>query len=521
MTHRTLDPGRRAVLGALAAAGALGALPAFAAIQPPRFRADPFVLGVASGSPAPEGFVLWTRLVDSGIDPALGVAVRWEVFEDGSPRTIVASGETEAVAALGHAVHVEVAGLKPDRWYGYRFMAGSAVSPVGRTRTLPAPDAVVNRLRFAYACCQKWESGYYAAYRHMAAEQLDLVLFLGDYIYEGASRGGVRPHALPTAQTLQDYRARYALHRSDPDLQRMHAACPWLVTWDDHEVENNYADLRSSIGTRNFGARRAAGYQAFYEHMPLRAATMVAGLQGLGAGRELRIYGQLNFGKLARINVLDDRQYRDTPLCREKQDGPFAQLCSQAPGDGRSLLGVAQEKWLAQSMGEAARQRIGWNFIAQQTVFTPRNYDQGPGRRFSQDSWDGYPTARERLLADLAAQKPANPILLGGDIHQNWVANVHARPYDVRSPIVASEFCGTSITSPSGVAPERAAALAKRTPHCLLSNVQDRGYGVIEVQPGQATVNLRVVDDVTNRDSKAATLATFVVENGRPQIQRA
>ena len=167
---------------------------------------------------------------------------------------------------------MEVRGLEPDRWYFYRFAAGDAASATGRTRTFPAPDAMVARLRLAYASCQRWEHGYYSAYRHMRAEELDLVLFLGDYIYEYPNAGqAVRKPSGNWVLTLDDYRQRYALHKSDADLQAMHAACPWLVTWDDHEVQNDYAGVSpgySGPPVVDFAARRAAAYQAFYEHMP-------------------------------------------------------------------------------------------------------------------------------------------------------------------------------------------------------------------------------------------------------------
>ena len=320
------NPHRRALLQWLASGAAAASWPERAWSQP-RFDSSPFALGVASGSPTHQGVVLWTRLMQTGLFgrntlPAEPIAVRWEVAHDEAFARIVRKGETLALPELAHSVHTEVDGLDADRWYFYRFRAGEAQSPVGRTRTLPAPDAAVPHLRLAYASCQRWEHGYYGAYRHMREETLDLVLFLGDYIYEYARADNpVRTPPGGVVMTLDDYRARYALHRGEPELQAMHAACPWLVTWDDHEVENDYAGLNPGnrgLPGAEFVARRAAAYQAFYEHMPLRASALTQALAGLAGGAELRLYGQVPFGRLATLYLLDDRQYRDRQACTSR-----------------------------------------------------------------------------------------------------------------------------------------------------------------------------------------------------------
>jgi alkaline phosphatase D len=522
MTLNMVAIDRRKFLGALAAVAAGCLLPGSIAAAQPVLNSYPFLLGVASGSPLSDGFVLWTRLIGDDLAQYNVLDVRWEVFEDARPDAIVAQGRTQALADLAHSVHVEVGGLQPDRWYGYRFMIGDAVSPSGRTRTLPLPDAAVDRLRFAYASCQRWEDGYYAAYRHMLAESLDLVVFVGDYIYEYASRPGntARSHALPYIRTLHDYRARYALYRSDPDLQRMHAACPWLLTWDDHEVENNYAGVLSVEGTVDLAAKRIAAYQAYYEHMPLRACSMIGGLAGLRHEGALKIYNRVDFGRLASFHVLDNRQYRDPPLYGTNPDPRRASVGRSPEVDTRSMLGLEQEQWLDSGLKFAGKRGARWNVIAQQTVFSPRNYQYGPGGEFFYDAWDGYPAARTRLLASLVRHRPGNPIVIGGDIHHNWVANVHQDPYDVRSPVLASEFCGTSISS-RGRSQERVASIAAASPHTLLTNAERRGYGVIELGREKAEVRLRVLDDVKRADADIATLATFRVEDGRPEIIRA
>ncbi|MDM0034579.1 alkaline phosphatase D family protein [Variovorax sp. J22P271] len=487
------------------------------------FARNPFSLGVASGSPAADGFVLWTRVIDPDLDGKSALRIDWEVLESDSPR-VVAKGKALAMPGLAYAVHVEVTGLESDRWYRYRFHAGGAVSEIGRTRTLPDPASNPTRLRFAYASCQRWEDGYYAAYRSMATEELDLVVFVGDYIYEYKSRparDAVRTHHLPEAQTLQDYRDRYALYRSDRLLQKMHATCPWLVTWDDHEVENDYASHYSISGTLDLAARRIAAYQAFYEHMPLRASTLLAGLPGLREEGALRLYQAFDFGRLARLYVLDDRQYRGAPLCGSKPEAPLTEVCQRESTNERTMLGRAQEKWLAQAMEGASRAGTEWNFIFQQTGFTPRNYARGAGKGFSRDGWDGYWPARQRLIDTIVASVIRNPVVIGGDIHRNWVANVHRDPYDVTSTVIASEFCGTSISSRNRSSLDREARIRAANPHCLLTNAERRGYGVVEVTAKRTKVDLRVVEDIKREDSSVSTLSSFVVERDQPRIREA
>jgi alkaline phosphatase D len=242
-------------------------------------------LGVASGTPLPAGVVLWTRLAPDPLDGGgLGpesIPVRWEVAHDEQFAQLARSGTVDAVAADAHSVHVEVTGLEPDRWYFFRFMAGDEVSPTGRTRTAPAATATLDRLRFAFASCHNFEQGFYAAHRHAAdaaEEDPDLVVFLGDYIYESTSSTPLaRSHVGGEARTLAEYRTRHAQYKTDSDLQRLHAAAPWLVTWDDHEVDNNYARNRSENLDPQFMRRRADAYRAYFEHMPLPATARPSG----------------------------------------------------------------------------------------------------------------------------------------------------------------------------------------------------------------------------------------------------
>ena len=490
-------------------------------------RHNPFGLGVASGEPVPDGMVLWTRLLPE--DPADASArwagpltVRWELADDAQFRRIAQRGTATALPELAHSVHVEVSGLQPGRWYHYRFMLGDAVSTVGRTRTAPAPNALEQRLRLVHASCQRWEHGYYAAWRHACADQPDLVLFLGDYLYEYPSprnhAGLARVHGLRLPRSLADYRERYALHKSDPDLQAAHACAPWVVTWDDHEAQNDYAGTHGKEDTPDWLPLRTAAWQAFYEHMPLRAAALNA-----PAFQGLQIYRRLAWGQLARLHVLDARQYRDRQACRPQGSGSAGAVlpasCAELADPRRSLLGWQQEAWLQAGLAQDARTRAArWSVLAQQTLFAPRHYLSGLQ---STDSWDGYPAARGRLLQALAQQPPRNTVLLGGDIHQNYVCNVLAQPDGGGAPILASEFCGTSISSRSGTTQSRLDAIRQHNPHVLLARCEERGYGLSDITPTQWTTELRAVRNPLDAGSDAYTLARFVVEDGRPGPQPA
>jgi alkaline phosphatase D len=522
--HASID--RRRLL-AWAGASAAGVWLPRAAFGQARFGADPFALGVASGSPLHDSVVLWTRLIGSPAK-ALGndaIAVRWEVAHDEQFGRIVQSGQAQALPELAHSVHVEVTGLEPDRWYFYRFMAGDAASAVGRTRTFPAPDAVMQKLRLAYASCQRWEHGYFSAYRHMREENLDAVLFLGDYIYEyPGAVNPVRPTPGGWTISLADYRDRYALHKSEPELQAMHAACPWIVTWDDHEVQNDYAALNPGSGgpdVPDFAARRTAAYQAFYEHMPVRASALTQAVRGLQTGAETRMYSRQRIGRLASLIVLDDRQYRDRHACTAGGKAGSSNVdpaaCPSLSDPARTLLGAAQEKWLDASFAGAAS---GWTIVAQQTLFGQRNLTPGQGRSFWNDGWDGYPAARQRVTDSLARHHVSDPVLLGGDMHENWVGHVKADYDKPESAALGVEFCGTSITSRSG-GNKRMASWLAGNPHFVFGDSERKGYGVAEFTPKQMTATLRVVDDVTKPGTRIETLARFAVEAGRPLIERA
>ena len=487
----------------------------------------PFRLGVASGSPLAHGVVLWTRILsEPGNDaaPAPGpLRVRWEVANDEAFRSIVARGDAIATPQLAHSVHVDVGGLRPDRWYWYRFMLGDAVSPVARTRTAPAADAMPARMRLAYASCQHWEFGEYAAHRHIAAMAPDLVAFLGDYIYEWGPYQAAHPDSPRRSDeslTLADYRARYAQYKADPHLQASHHAAPWIVTWDDHEVANDYADDRDGRLDPAFLQRRAAAYQAFYEHMPVRLTAPPAPVGGFA---HMRIYERYDWGRLARLHVLDDRQYRSHQACAPTGRGGSTSVgaaCRERLEPQRTLLGMEQEAWLAQGL---ASSRARWNILAQQTLMAQCSHAPADGRgegRFWTDGWDGYPAARQRLMRDIARHRPANPVVISGDVHSFFASDLRSdfyRPTSPANPVLASEFCGTSVTSNSRPQARTEQYLAMN-PHIAYGRSDRRGFAVMDLAPDHATVLFQGLENVKSASSAMATLARFMVEDGRPGV---
>lgn len=499
---------RALLLGAAGAAGCSAPLVRYTGADVQRFG-----LGVASGQPHAAGMVLWTRL--TGADLPATVPVQWELAEDEAFRVVVVRGSEDALAQDAHTVHAEPSALKPAREYWYRFTALGQRSATGRTRTAPAPGADVQRFDFAIASCQRWDQGHYAAWRDVAAQNLDAVLFLGDYIYEyGFNPAGARQHLGGKVRTLDDYRNRYALYKGDSHLQAAHASAPWLVVWDDHEVDNDYAGLQGQDLQVNFSAQRAAAYRAYWEHMPLpKAARPVDG--------SMRIYGALDWGRLARILLLDDRQYRDPQVCPGPRKGGSNTLaqsyCPGAADPQRTLLGRAQEDWLAQSWS-ADRP---WNLLAQQTLMAPLDWraPQDAGPAFWTDGWDGYAPARQRLLDVVAQKKLPGVVVLGGDVHANHVARLHADFSRADSAVIASEFCGTSISS-LGLAQERLDRAGPFNPHLLHSRADQRGTMRLTLQPKQLQVELRVVADARVADSPVGSGGRFLVEAGRPGPQR-
>ncbi|MET1027534.1 MAG: alkaline phosphatase D family protein [Dongiaceae bacterium] len=493
---------------------------------------NPFSLGVAAGEPSGDGFVLWTRLAPDPLsaDPAApgGIAaatgdieIAYEIAEDPDLRVIRRGGTVLAEAAYGYSVHLELGGLDPNRPYWYRFNSGGMESRIGKAVTAPAGGQSLDRLRLGVVSCSNYERGYFSAYRHLTDEQPDLVLFLGDYIYEKVMHGGNAAHALRhhsdgvAAATLPHYRNRYAQYRLDPDLQRLHAELPALITWDDHEVQNDYAGIWSETFDHpaDFLLRRAAAYRAFYEHMPLRPS------RALPQGPDMRLYGRFDFGDLAQISMLDGRQYRSREACYGPPDrGGGHQVnagdCPELDAADRSMLGGAQEQWLYDGM---ATSRARWNILAQDVLMAPfRQRQPAPEHDFavSTDRWDGYPANRARLLRRIHETQLSNPVVLGGDIHSFWTTDLHLDPADETSPVVASEFVGTSVTSPG---PDYDSMMRdmNSNPHVRFFDSRQRGYLSLDLTPAALTARLQVISDVRDPQATLATLKTFVIENGR------
>ncbi|MET0267960.1 MAG: alkaline phosphatase D family protein [Duganella sp.] len=489
----------------------------------------PFSLGVASGSPLPNAVVIWTRILYDPLEgadmPALALAVRWEVADDERFSRIVARGTASATPALAHSVHVDVKGLAPARWYFYRFMLGDAVSPTGRTRTAPAAGSMPAQLKLAVASCQHWEFGTYAAHRHIAAAAPDLVAFLGDYIYEWGPyqlhhpARAVRSHE---SFTLADYRNRYAQYKSDGQLQAAHHAAPWIVTWDDHEVANDYANDRDERLDPNFIARRAAAYQAFYEHMPLRLQ-----LDQPGGFAHMRIYQRYDWGKLARFHVLDDRQYRAWHACPPKGRGGSTSIvrrdCPALAAPERSMLGDAQQRWLDEGLSSSPAR---WNILAQQTLMAQNSqlpFKREEDVRIWTDGWDGYPAARQRLLESLHNSRAANPLVLSGDVHSFFAAEISRHPTRTVSrsnPVLATELCGTSITSPSRPQ-KRTEEYVAMNPGIKYGKSDQRGFMLLTITPDTTTAHFQALANVQDAGSALATAASFVVRNGRAAVVKA
>lgn len=504
-----MDTTRRRFLAGGAATAVLlaGTTAGSARLRAPRFPGDPFTLGVASGDPTQDGVVLWTRLApDPGAPDGSGgmnrapVTVDYEVAHDDRFRQVVRRGTVVADRALGHSVHPEVRGLEPARWYFYRFRAGSAISPIGRTRTAPASGHPAHRLRFAFASCQAWNDGYYTAYDHMAAEDLDLVVHLGDYLYEypiarGRPGTPLEPGLRHEPRDLAGYRMHYAWYKSDPALRRAHAAFPWLITMDDHELADDWAGDAARISVDRdrlapiFRARRAAAFQAMYEHQPLRLAQ-------LPSGPRIRVHRRYRFGDLAEFTMLDTRQFRR----------------------GDSILGTRQREWLVSGFANSAAR---WQILGNQVVLGRTDHDAGPAAVLSADAWDGYPAERAVVLA-AAARSVRNLVVITGDRHENYAGDLRADPADPRTPVVATEFTGTSITSGGdGIdIGARGAELLAANPDLKFCNGQ-RGYARVEVDTQMWRTDFRVLPYVSRPGAPISTRASYVVEDAVPGVRPA
>lgn len=474
-------------------------------VNVPELPDDPFSLGVASGDPTTGSVILWTRLAPDPLadDARSGMPdedadVIWEVAADDSFAQLVAAGVFTSTAAHGHSAHVDATGLQPGTGYHYRFRYADWTSPVGRTATLP--DGSPDRFGIAVVNCQMFEAGRYGAYANLVDEDIDLVLHLGDYIYEYPFGSGDRkPLPDRALATLDDYRLRHSSYKTDPQLQAAHARFPFVLTWDDHEVVNNYmGDILPGNDDAEVGhARKQMAYQAWWENLPVRSAAPTDG--------ELTVYQDLAIGDLARIHLLDQRQYSDVPPCRDTTSGltDYGD-CDDREAQDRNRLGADQEAWLAESLAKGG---VTWNLLGNPVVLA--GIDGGTDESgYYLDVWDGFPQARQRLIGQLA--EVTNPVVLTGDYHAGMVLDLHAVPFDTSSAVVAPEFMSPPISSVLFTAD-----VSGRTPH-LRQQLNEHGYLSIEVTPDNLTAAFRCVADVADADTAISTLATWRVDAGNP-----
>ena len=508
---------RRLVLGGAAAAGAVSLLaPAPAWAKPVKID-YPFTLGVASGDPEPTAVVLWTRLAPMPFDGGHGmrgldeVPVRWEVATDAAMTRVVRRGTTSTFDVWAHSVHVEARGLEPGREYWYRFEAGGHVSTIGRTKTAPAPGGSVSTLSFASVSCQAYDYGFFTSYPHIVADDPDFVLHLGDYIYEygmsatAGNRNTKVPEVVQRApRTLREWRATHALYKQDPDLQAAHARLPFVTTWDDHEYFNDYAGGAQDPDGGGTSAVRSAAYQAYWEHQPLRAAARFK-------SGEIRLYRRLAFGDLLQVDMIDGRQFRSVPPCGWGE----AQACEAAYDPAITMLGTLQEQWLYAGLGSAGAR---WNAIGNNVMVARLDHDGDLGDLLWNDAWDGYPAARNRLLDQMVQRSVPNPVFVSGDWHSTFVNDIRQDFDAPGSPVVATEFVGTSISTNGDdiVYGPYYGPMVQFNPHIKFFDGDRRGYQRHVLTHDAWRTDLVMVDTVTRRTSPASVLKSFVVEDGTP-----
>ncbi|WP_214327390.1 alkaline phosphatase D family protein [Nonomuraea sediminis] len=522
---------RHFLVTGLAAAAAIPAKPAFADPDPSAetaqtlasrgLRTDPFTLGVASGDPDHSGFVLWTRLAQQplaedgmGGMPQRPFPVLWQVYADERCHRVVRAGVAVAAPEWGHSVHVEVDDLGSDREYWYRFRVGPYVSPVGRAKTAPHPLSYSGPLSMAFVSCAQYEHGYFTSYRRLAEEHPDLILHLGDYQYEYTKNtytipgGNVRDHEGPETVTLANYRQRHAQYKADPDLQAAHAASPWLVVFDDHEVDNNWADEipEHPEDAPGFLERRAAAFRAYYENMPLRRTSIPQGI-------DMQLYRRIRWGRLATFHMLDTRQYRDDQGC-----GDGYKDCPASVDPNRSITGAEQEKWLIDGFHHS---RAQWDILGQQVFFAQRDNNPGPAKVTSQDAWDGYVASRQRITQGWVDAKVRNAVVLTGDVHAHWASDLKLDYDDPTGPSVGSELVATSISTGGDGADSDPAKhpYLKINPHLKFYNNQ-RGYVITKIEQDQITADFKVVPQLRQPGAEVYTKATFVVEDRVPGVQQ-
>ncbi|HYI46304.1 MAG TPA: alkaline phosphatase D family protein [Actinomycetota bacterium] len=461
----------------------------------------PFLHGIASGDPLARGAIIWTRLTPSddampGSGKGRPTDVKWEVAADPRFRDIVRKGELTTKPQSDHSAKVDITGLKPDTRYYYRFTARGKNSPVGRLLTAPDPSSSPTNIRFGLASCSNYEAGFFSGYRHMAERNdLDFVMHLGDYIYEYGKGEYGQADALKRYHdpgheilSLEDYRRRHAQYKADEDLAALHAAHPFILTWDDHEVADN-AWKRGAVNhqteeERNFSLRRADAYKAYFEWMPIRLPAPKT--------NRTRIYRSLNYGRLADVFMLDLRQYRDEQ--GDTGDG-------SADDPSRTLTGKAQFEWFKRGLSGSQAQ---WHIIGNELMFTP--LEAPKTQPFNLDAWDGYRVERDGLVKHISDRSIDNVVFLTGDIHSSWAADVPAdrETYPVGGS-AAVEFVGTSITSDNldeitsseprttSIAAEE--GLKSNNPHIKMIEFDSHGYSVVDVTEERCQVDWYYLSD--------------------------
>ena len=495
--------GRAALVAGAQILMAKGIAAASAPAPKSRFTSDPFALGVASGDPRADGATIWTRLVGAGLQLLdAPVRVPWEVSETESFSRIVRTGEDVAIDQAAHALHIDIEGLRPGRDYFYRFYAGDVVSRTGQFRTLPIK---ADQFRIALTACQHWEHGYFSAYADLVHQAPDLVLQVGDYIYEKSFGDGPDVRHFPDSDpvTLADYRARHALYKTDPHLQAAHAAAVWLAAPDDHEVENDYAGTHSALSeSEAFLRRRANAYQAYLEHMPISLTRLTPG--------GVRFHGKVDIGDLARLYLLDTRQYRSPqPRAPEgRARGAVVPRAEAERSEGRSMLGAAQEAWLN---GELACPQPPWTILAQQTLFAPLALQRPEGEMIWSDMWDGYPAAREAVLEALDGEAIQRALILSGDVHSFWRNDILHKGRHIANEIVTS--CLASRNAPAALF----ATAEADNPHVKYLDNAHAGYTLAEFDRHGARISFRAVRDLTDPESEVFELHVAEIEGpGKP-----
>jgi alkaline phosphatase D len=502
---------------------------------------DVFQHGVASGDPLPDAVVLWTRVTPSpdavpGSGRGPRVTVTWEVATDPAFRRVVRRGRFVTSASRDHTVKLDATGLRPERWYWYRFTALGATSPVGRTRTAPRPRDTPDNLRIGFASCSNWPAGLFAAYRGLAQRQdLHAIVHLGDYLYESGS-SDVRAHE-PDHEilSLADYRVRHGQYKTDPDLQAAHALAPWIVTWDDHEVTNDSwsdgAENHQPDTEGDYAARKARAHRAYDEWMPVR----MDGTARLGDGT--RLYRRLRFGTLAELSMLDLRSYRSEQVAQMGTD-------TAVDDPERTMTGAEQMSWLLEGLQQG---RAQWKVVGTSVMFSPLKIAALPrdvvgaintlsplipqdGVYANPDQWDGYTADRRTVVDHLVANEVQDTVFITGDIHSAWAIDV---PTDVGAypiaPAAAVEFVCTSVTSnnlkdalgtPPRSAPNLAAeqAILAANPHIKYLNFDDHGFCVLDLTAERAQCDWFTIGSRTDPDTPITWTRSFATDSGTSAV---